>query len=296
MVPNHRSWDYDLVKDVFNSRDRDCILQIPLSSWRDCDTWYWLPNAKGIYTVRSCYKWMDIISEPPSSGVWSKIWKLVVPAKVKNFLWRDVANVVPTADNLISRRVEVHPYCTIYNASPETTYHVLVDCPFSKQCWMVSLVGFAESFVSFGAWLDALFTQCSVDDSCLAAMVCWVLWQNQNNKVMRNVEGRVPQVLNKAGQDLFQWQKARQLSHFTQVSVDLNLGSICWKCPRFGWFKCNVDAATSRATARISYGAVIRSSEGNFLAAKCGSLIGNFEAREAEALGVREVLSWLELA
>ena len=207
-----------------------------------------------------------------------------------------MANVVPTADNLISRRVEVHPYCTICNASSETTYHVLVDCPFAKQCWMVSLVGFAGSFVSFGAWLDALFTRCSVDDSCLAAMVCWGLWQNQNNKVWRNILSRVPQVLNKAGQDLFQWQKARQLSHFTQVPVDLNLGSICWKRPRFGWFKCNVDAATSRATARISYGAVIRSSEGNFLAAKCGSLIGNFEARKAEALGVQKVLSWLKNA
>lgn len=72
---------------------------------------------------------------------------------------------------------------TICNESPETTYHVLVDCSFAKQCWMVSLVGFAGSFVSFGAWLDALFTRCSVDDSCLAAMVCWGLWQNRNNKV-----------------------------------------------------------------------------------------------------------------
>ncbi|KAH9767472.1 reverse transcriptase domain-containing protein [Citrus sinensis] len=205
MIPNHRMWDYDLVKDVFNRRDQDCILQIPLSSRSNCDTWYWLPDAKGIYTVRSCYKWMDIISEPPGSGVWSKIWKLAVPAKIKNFLWRAVANVVPTADNLLSRRVEA-------------------EC-----------------------------LKCSI-------------------KLVK----------------MFQWQKARQLSHFTQMPADLTLGSVCWKRPRFGWFKCNVGAATSRATARISYGAVIRSSEDNFLAAKCGSLIGIFEAREAEALGVRE--------
>ncbi|KAH9729134.1 hypothetical protein KPL70_009263 [Citrus sinensis] len=125
-------------------------------------------------------------------------------------------------------------------------------------------------------------------------MVCWGLWQNRNTKVWRHVVGRVPQVLNKAGQDLFQWQRARQLSHFTQMPADLTLGSFCWKRPRVGWFKCNVDAATSRATTRISYGTVIRSSEGQFLAAKCGSLVGNFEAREAEALGVREVLSWLK--
>lgn len=55
-----------------------------------------------------------------------------------------------------------------------------------------------------------------------------------------------------------------------------------------------MDVATSRATAKISYGAVIQSSKGNFLVVKCDSLIGSFEAREAEALGVYEVLSWLK--
>ncbi|XP_024048264.1 uncharacterized protein LOC112101668 [Citrus clementina] len=229
--------------DVFNSKDRDCILQVPLSSRRNYDTWYWLPDANKIYTVRSCYKWMDIISEPPSSGVWSMIWKLSVPAKVKNFLWQSVANMVHTADNLINCRVEVHLYCTICNASSETTYHVLVYCPFAKQYWMISLVGFDGSFVSFGAWLDALFTHCNVDDCCLGCNGLLEPLANGNNKVWRNVVGRVPQVLNKAGQDLFQWQKARQLSHFTQVPVNLNLSSICWKRPRFGWFKCNADAA-----------------------------------------------------
>lgn len=44
----------------------------------------------------------------------------------------------------------------------------------------------------------------------------------------------------------------------------------------------------------ISYGAVIRSSEGDFIAAKSDILPGRFDAREAEAIGVREALSWLK--
>ena len=55
-----------------------------------------------------------------------------------------------------------------------------------------------------------------------------------------------------------------------------------------------MDVATSQVTVRISYGVVIRSSKGNLLAAKCDSFIGNFEAREAGALDVRKVLSWLK--
>ena len=55
-----------------------------------------------------------------------------------------------------------------------------------------------------------------------------------------------------------------------------------------------MDATTSRAITTISYGVIIQSSEGKFLAVKFDSLIGNFEAREAETLGVREVLSWLK--
>ena len=52
MVPNQRKWDYDVVKDIFNSRDHDLIFRIPLGSRRDHDTWFWLPDSKGLYTVR----------------------------------------------------------------------------------------------------------------------------------------------------------------------------------------------------------------------------------------------------
>ncbi|KAL9451322.1 hypothetical protein AB3S75_012977 [Citrus x aurantiifolia] len=45
---------------------------------------------------------------------------------------------------------------------------------------------------------------------------------------------------------------------------------------------------------RRSVLAVVRNSDGTFLAAKCDSFAGGFGAREAEAFGVREALSWLK--
>ena len=61
-----------------------------------------------------------------------------------------------------------------------------------------------------------------------------------------------------------------------------------------GWFKCNVDATTFPSSGTISYRVVVRNFEGKFIAARSDCLVGSFGAREAEAISVREVLSWLK--
>ena len=70
MVHNHRQWDYDVVADIFNNKDRELILQIPLGTRLQNDTWYWLPNPKVLYTFRSYYRMLDNLSNPPNSGIW----------------------------------------------------------------------------------------------------------------------------------------------------------------------------------------------------------------------------------
>ena len=60
------------------------------------------------------------------------------------------------------------------------------------------MMGFNGSCVSFVYWLEDLFSCCNIDDCSLAAMVCWGLWLNRNNKVWNDVNGRVQSVLNTA--------------------------------------------------------------------------------------------------
>ena len=55
MVPGQRRWDYDAVVDLFDARDKNLILQIPLSTRRDKDVWYSMAYPHGLYTIRSCY-------------------------------------------------------------------------------------------------------------------------------------------------------------------------------------------------------------------------------------------------
>ncbi|KAH9708700.1 reverse transcriptase domain-containing protein [Citrus sinensis] len=288
------NWDLDALTDIFNEKDRGLITQIPLSSRRDDDVWYWSADSKGLFTVRSCYKMLVYLSEIPSSNIWQRIWKLKVPAKVKHFMWRAGVNVLPTADNLRRRQVELASTCPICNAADESVVHCLLNCSFAKSCWLLSPIGFEGGCMYFGDWLARVFARCSSDDCDLAAMICWSLWLNRNSKVWQNKNGRLSSVLNLAGQVLFQWRSVRKLQLFDNTFVSDSHGAVCWQRPSVGWLKCNVDAATFSSSGKISHGVVIRNSEGVFIAARSDCFIGSFGAREAEAIGVREILSWLK--
>lgn len=45
MMPHQRAWDYDAISDIFNLRDKELILKIPLSSRREADVWYWMADS-----------------------------------------------------------------------------------------------------------------------------------------------------------------------------------------------------------------------------------------------------------
>ncbi|KAH9672067.1 reverse transcriptase domain-containing protein [Citrus sinensis] len=90
---------------------------------------------------------------------------------------------------------------------------------------------------------------------------------NRNNKVWNNTACSVCQILNSTGQFLYQWQTAkRQVFDINDDTHRLVHGALCWEKPKFG----------------------------GFLAARCVEVAGNFGAREAEALGIREALSWMK--
>lgn len=56
MQVDNRAWDVEVVEDLFNDRDMQCILQVPLSPNRDEDRLFWKEEMCGTYTVKSAYK------------------------------------------------------------------------------------------------------------------------------------------------------------------------------------------------------------------------------------------------
>lgn len=116
MVSNQRQWDLDVISNLFNSRDKELILQIPFSYRKESDIWYWLHDSCGVYSVRSCYKLLTHSASDSFTSIWRTLWNLEVPSKVRNFLWRAITNVLPAADNLIHHRMAIRPTCFLCNA------------------------------------------------------------------------------------------------------------------------------------------------------------------------------------
>lgn len=140
------------------------------------------------------------------------------------------------------------PTCSLCNAYDKTITHALQECSFATSCWISSAVGFFGYCISFLAWLEAIFSRYSKENCQLAAMICWRIWIHRTDHLWNHRTGSALQVLNSAGQILFQWQTIRK--HHFFINADTNRvghGAICWEKPCFGWLKCNVDASIFNA-------------------------------------------------
>uniref|UniRef100_A0A7N2LT45 Reverse transcriptase zinc-binding domain-containing protein n=1 Tax=Quercus lobata TaxID=97700 RepID=A0A7N2LT45_QUELO len=116
-------------------------------------------------------------------SVWRKIWRLNVPPKVRTLLWRACSNILPTRENLQRRKVQIDPKCEICLQHPETTCHVLWECPFARDIWSVagrriqkSPTGTSDFFSLFRSMANRLSKQ----ELESWAMVVWAIWGARN--------------------------------------------------------------------------------------------------------------------
>ena len=116
-----------------------------------------------MYSVKSGYKAIcedarreeaSISNSVATSGIWSAIWKLNVPGKIKHFPWRAYTNSLPTKTNLLRRKIISESLCHQCGKSDEDTKHALWDCEAIKQVWCVDF-GWVNRFeAEQGNFLD----------------------------------------------------------------------------------------------------------------------------------------------
>lgn len=126
----HNRWNRNIIFRTFNRNDAERILNIPLSLSGREDSYYWQPQAGGMYTVNSCYKFLmkknrsarRCNSEGAGSSyaegsqqvaqMWNTLWKLNIKHKIKFFIWKCIKGALPVRE-AVSRRTGVgDPMCT----------------------------------------------------------------------------------------------------------------------------------------------------------------------------------------
>lgn len=125
---------------------------------------------------------------------------------------------------------------------------------------------------------------------CLLLTVCWKLWQVRNNRVWNNVKPQCASIFEDSAAYLDAWKSVH-----ADVKLPISPAPpVRWQRPPPGYLKVNVDAANDNLTNATGVGFLLRNSEGTFMAAVQKKFACYYNAKLAEAMGIREALKWLK--
>ena len=262
-----RCWREEVIVHCFNATD--VIKSIPLSSHAQRDTLVWPFTPNGQYTVNSGYRFLSeehSTFQPPHQFIshspvcWKKLWKMNIPNKNKNFVWRSCREALPTKANLHRRKITVDAVCDRCKERMEDCSHALFFCSNVQGVWAADQQWQWISTMA-GKIAREIFNHALEEDKdpSLLAYTAWALW-NRRNKCQKN-EPQYP--LNQILQFARDQRKEFQTAQSTFLK-QMHRKHTRWKPLDF--FKVNYDSVVFREQGRVGIGVVICNSDGAVLA------------------------------
>ncbi|KAK1361719.1 hypothetical protein POM88_046193 [Heracleum sosnowskyi] len=180
-------WDESFIKNIFNSEDAQTILKIPWGSNEIKDKIIWHYSKNGEYSVKSGYKAAMICKDDAESSNmtytkswWNYVWKMIVPPKVKHFIWRVSHSWLPVNFELSRRNIPVMKFCQMCGICDiEDISHSLWRCPSISHMW--KLVGL-KAYITNNPdrhplnFMNRLRMEIYEEDFNLFAIVPWQIW------------------------------------------------------------------------------------------------------------------------
>jgi hypothetical protein len=214
--------------------------------------------------------------------VWKILWKLKIPSKVRNFIWRALHGILPLKCILANRHIGDSGECPICHKGAEDVLHLLFQCPAAKTLWScLNLDALIDTAIvvdrSGSAVLEYLlrldFISVPGIDSIkfkeLLPVACWYLWWLQRKR--------------SRGEDVPPIHKCK----FSILSIVANAAAatkpprpndVKWIKPIQREVKVNIDASFFQESSTGAVGAVLRDYHGKF----CGD---NYEVLTSCVVG-----------
>lgn len=135
MYADGKSWNEDLVTNLFPPRIRDLILDTPIFELEH-DKPIWNPSLSGKFTVKAAYHWiiqgrMDTQNTGGEMN-WKHIWSAGIHNRHKFLLWRVAHNLLPTLNKLSRFMLIPNSNCLLCGQHLETLAHIFITCSVSK--------------------------------------------------------------------------------------------------------------------------------------------------------------------
>nr|XP_023892943.1 uncharacterized protein LOC112004933 [Quercus suber] len=273
-------WKTSVVSALFLPFESDTILKIPLSQNFPEDSLIWIGNKRGVFTIKSAYHiaanllddsdFGECSSGDPNAYLWKSLWKLKLPGKIKIFSWIACVDGLPVYVRMVERGIKADFDCPVCGEKLECLLHALVSCDFALSVWSL--------------WQD-----CPLDLLLNAKDFTSLVHQ-----LVHNVHSLSPlQVWEMAKNVVEDFQEAN-LAHLP-LKQPSNSG---WEAPPRGFFKINVDGASSLDGHRVSgVGVIIHDANGGLVAALSKAMPLHYPADWTELFAMEQgVLLARELA
>nr|GMD22618.1 uncharacterized protein LOC109164833 [Ipomoea batatas] len=203
------------------------------------------------------------------------------------------ASYLPTADLLQIHIVNCDNLCPLCEFAAETSMHLFTLCPFAISCWnLSSLISHVISSSSLDEWIAQFLKALNSDSKCLFMLIYWYIWQSRNDKICNSQTTSPTTTVYKVKSHFSEWTSVNEKEVANTPTQQHFITK--WEKPNSGWVKINVDGAADTQRRRMGIGWLIRDDKGAFLKVRSALLLGIYTPSKAEAMGLREILSWLK--
>uniref|UniRef100_A0A803Q767 RNase H type-1 domain-containing protein n=1 Tax=Cannabis sativa TaxID=3483 RepID=A0A803Q767_CANSA len=182
------------------------------------------------------------------------------------------------------------------NSDVETTFHIMVTCPFTMACLERGLgITVMIGEVEFGSWFESFYNAHPEDGIDKLTMILWGVWGARNDLLWNKKIASVERVVSAAVTYLELWKVAQLKNGDVSASTShASIGSELWSKPSLVELKVNCDAAIFSREKSHGLGWIARDSAGVLLTAAAEKRNGGVDPVVAGAMLMKEDLSWLK--
>lgn len=198
-IPNTKSWNIQLLSNLFGADNANIIGKIPIAADNNDDTIIWKFTSSGICTSKSAYQIFcpsfyghnagphQVLSDRTRNIIRALWLNKEMPPRVQVFGWRLMRNAIPTGCTAAARSVHINRRCCRCGTD-ETDFHLFFSCNFVRAVWFASPLGLrVDGLIQQGIHEieDALHTMMSTyradHSTALIFNILWSIWKARND-------------------------------------------------------------------------------------------------------------------
>ncbi|KAM1178947.1 hypothetical protein ACFX2G_018585 [Malus domestica] len=182
--------------------------------------------------------------------------------------------------------------CVLCGAYDESTIHLMKDCHYARCAWMSSRVGTLlrnNHPPSFMIWIDEVADLIPKARFNVFLMVYWTLWRARNMKLWEEKLEPPEVCTNRAIQ---WWLECTRTKNAGSEQDSRLRNTPRWSVLPHGRIKMNIDGSWNVGRLIAGFGAIIRDSDGCFVATRTGSFKDICSPLLSEAMAMKVGLLW----